>query len=296
MISILNCFLTYSKNRKYFLIRKKSKIAIKSGAPPMKQNIDLKPNQWGGHLFWGNNRTNWRVARVGHVGLVDRGRTGKMCRPFKLKGQCPLKSPEIADIIKLMGGEVDATLHQCIEKITPKKRHRKIELTVFDPIGLQLIVMESRTKKAREFKEAVALVIYAILNGKLYQLPPEQILAENILVLQSKTPIGGKKKVLELYEEKTGVSRATAYRHLRKVKRGESPADKKYRNAMKPVISGDLELKIRQMWYEDKTIGYRKMYKLLGSPKRPSFDAVKEFMRKLKKEDKMSRLASKEEK
>ncbi len=218
----------------------------------------------------------------------------KKCRPVNLTGQCPLKSPEMAEVLKLMGGEIDETLHQCIEQVTPKKRHRKIKLTVFDPIGLQLIIMESRTRKAQKYKEAVAQVIWATLKGKLYQLPPEQILAENILELQVKTPIGGKKKMIKKYEEAAGVSKATAYRHLRKVKKGESPADKKYRNAIKPVISGDLELQIRQMWYADKTQGYIKIYKRLGSPKRPSFDAVKEFMRKLKKEDMLGRLAAKE--
>jgi hypothetical protein len=175
-----------------------------------------------------------------------------------------------------------------------KTRTRKIKMTIYNPFGLQLIIMESKTKKAREFKIAAAQVVWAFITGKLFELNSEQLMAEQILEMQDKTEKNNKTKMLDLYCEKSGYSKATAYRHLKKVKKGESPQDKKYRNANKPIISGDLELEIRRMWLEDKNQGYKKIYKRLGSPKSPEITAVKDFLRKLKKDDMMGKLASKE--
>ncbi|MFQ5647505.1 MAG: hypothetical protein ACE5GM_11295 [bacterium] len=41
------------------------------------------------------------------------------------------------------------------------------EQEVYDPIGLQLIIMESRQPKAKEYKIAVAKLVYAYMTGEL---------------------------------------------------------------------------------------------------------------------------------
>lgn len=48
-----------------------------------------------------------------------------------------------------------------------KTYERKIETEVYDPIGFQLIVMESRQPKAIKYKVAVAHLVQAYMSGKL---------------------------------------------------------------------------------------------------------------------------------
>jgi hypothetical protein len=108
--------------------------------------------------------------------------------------------------------------------------------------------------------------------------------AEEILALQSKVGSGKKGKLIELYMEKTGCNKATAYRHLAMVKKGESPSDKKYRNVNKVLITGDLELEIRQMFFADPEGSMKEIYRQLDPETRPSYTTVKEFIHKLRKE------------
>lgn len=211
-------------------------------------------------------------------------------RPFKLKGQCPLQNPENAFILEFLSKnqvKMNETFTcPCLDEKSKSKgkRKRKITLTVFDPIGLQLITMESHSKKAIEYKIAVAKVIWAIYNAKLAELNPEQESADRILELWANAPQGSKKYFMELYEKKTGKSRPTAYRDLKAFQKGESPIDKKWKNCIKPAISGDTELRIRELFIENPSRPAKELWKMIGSPKKPSYYNVKVFVRKLRNE------------
>lgn len=70
------------------------------------------------------------------------------CNVLNLKTLCPLKDPEIIDIIenkKIKGGHYNCL--ECVDKVKPKTRTRKINITVYHPIGMQLILLESNTPK-----------------------------------------------------------------------------------------------------------------------------------------------------
>lgn len=211
-------------------------------------------------------------------------------RPFKLKGQCPLQTPENAFILDFISKNQVKTSETftcpCLEEKSKSKgkRKRKVTLTVFDPIGLQLITMESHSKKAIQYKIAVAKVIWAIYNAKMAELNPEQESAERILELWANAPQGSKKYFMELYEKKTGKSRPTAFRDVKAFQKGESPVDKKWKNCMKPAISGDIELRIRELFFENPSRPAKEIWKMIGAPKKPSYYSVKVFVRKLRKE------------
>jgi hypothetical protein len=89
---------------------------------------------------------------------------------------------------------------------------------------------------------------------------------------------------MELYENKTGKSRPTAFRDLKAFQKGESPIDKKWKNCIKLAISGDIELRIRELFFENPSVPPKEIWKKIGSPKKPSYYSVKAFVRKLRKE------------
>ncbi len=204
----------------------------------------------------------------------------------KMGTQCPLQNPENAAILNLVLPKRSGknASFSCPFQKEEVKRTRKIELTVFNAVGLQLIAMKCHTKKAQEYQIAAARVLAKLMEGKLKEINPEQLAAEEILALQSKAKPGKKGKLLELYAKKTGCTIATAYRHLAMVKKGESPSDKKWGNFCKPKIAGDLELQIRQLFFADPEQSMKEIYRQLDEKKRPSYTTVKEFIHKLKKE------------
>jgi prophage antirepressor-like protein len=72
-------------------------------------------------------------------------------------------------------------LQESTDDAAKYKRKRPIEMRIYDPVGLQLIAMESRTKKAQEYKVAAAKVLWAFMKGKLIERRPSEELAEEIL-------------------------------------------------------------------------------------------------------------------
>lgn len=211
--------------------------------------------------------------------------------PPSLGGQCPLSNAKNRAIIKELcknesgKGETFSCETDCPNAPAPKTRRRKINMRVFSAVGLQLIAMESHSKKAIQYKIAAAKLLNAIYQGKIRELNSEQHGHEAILAQVLQAPLRRRVPLLMKYADAAGVSRATAYKHLGLFKKGESPTDKKHCNPRpKRVIEGDLELEIRGIFFRDPDQPIKNIWRVLGSPKSPSYAAVKTFVNKLKRE------------
>lgn len=62
--------------------------------------------------------------------------------------------------------EKDVLTHQ-IDELPKSQYERELEVEVFDPIGLQLIIFESNQPKAKLYKIAAAHLVYAFMTGDL---------------------------------------------------------------------------------------------------------------------------------
>jgi prophage antirepressor-like protein len=207
------------------------------------------------------------------------------CKVVNLTQTCPFKDPEILDIIKRKGGPGYYTCLECLEKTKPKTRIRKINITVFHPIGLNLILMNSDTPKAKEFKLCVAKLLFTLIETGLVDPKPEQLSDNKMLEMALVSDHGLRKYYIEEYQKRIGCCRATAFNHLKMIKRGENPTDKKKRTQLnQTIISGDIEFKIREIFLKNPGISIRKMHEMIGSPKSPSLTTVKRFVNGLKKE------------
>ena len=102
---------------------------------------------------------------------------------------------------------------------------REMVTDAFDPIGLQLIVFESRQPKAIQYKIAVAHLVWAYMNGELVPAaPPKQKLLMIAQQLEEAKglPRGERLDAMVEIAERAGKSRATVYRwRLRVEKEGE---------------------------------------------------------------------------
>ena len=212
-------------------------------------------------------------------------------RGAKLAHQCPLKSAPNADQFKIPCNGQNETFCDYFEQ-NAKTRTRKIELMVFNLMGLLLIAFESHTQRAIELKIRVAYVISKQLEGKLRELTPVQQEAEDILTAQIDAPWGTKAELIEEFMKTAGVSRPTAYRYLAKAKEGQSGFDKDHKNCTPPIIQGDLALTIRVIFFENPNQTIRDIWRKIGSPEKPSYSTVKEFVNKLKEELRMSKVMS----
>lgn len=91
------------------------------------------------------------------------------------------------------------------------------EVEVFDPIGLQLIIFESHQPKAKQYKIAVAHLVYDYATGNLKPFKWSGDIASAISQIIS-MPAGSKRKlkVFELAKE-TGKAWGTIYRMAKKM-------------------------------------------------------------------------------
>lgn len=112
-------------------------------------------------------------------------------------------------------GENDVLTHQFNER-AKGQYEREVEVEVFDPIGLQLIIFESHQPKAKLYKIAVAHLVWAVMTGNLKPSKWSQrgdlvSAARQILSL----PEGRKRKqVIVDLAEREGLSLQQAYRMI----------------------------------------------------------------------------------
>lgn len=102
--------------------------------------------------------------------------------------------------------------------------NREIKVRVYDPIGLQLIVMESNLPKAIAYKIAVAHLVWAYMNGKLKRSKTveRKHLPKPVCPLTG-FPVWSKERkeaIFRLAREK-GLSKSTIYEHAQKLMNGE---------------------------------------------------------------------------
>ncbi|SPD73782.1 hypothetical protein PITCH_A1970001 [uncultured Desulfobacterium sp.] len=96
---------------------------------------------------------------------------------------------------------------------------KKYDQKVYDPIGLQLIIFESRQPKARAYKVAVAHLVYALMNG---EIKPSKWSKKDDLVSAARQilslPEGRKRgSLVKDMACRDGVSIQAAYRRVGKV-------------------------------------------------------------------------------
>jgi transposase len=89
---------------------------------------------------------------------------------------------------------------------------------VYSPIGLQLIVMESRQPKAIQFKVAVAHLVWAYMNGELTRIPPDPDI-ETLAELPKS--LHGRGKAIKQYAEKHGISSRNVRRRIKRFITGQ---------------------------------------------------------------------------
>jgi len=177
--------------------------------------------------------------------------------------------------------------HESISgKNDPSKSHstRSYTKRFFDLMGFFLIAQKSNTPIAMKYQILLARLGKMYLTGKLRELTPEQIELEQHLDPFTRLPKGYGIRTTEIkqYMLKTGCSRATAYRHARNLKQGNSPFDKKWGNFIKPVINEDLGLRIRELFFANPSMTSADIWKAID--KKPSYSTVKNYVNKLKKE------------
>ncbi len=207
------------------------------------------------------------------------------CKVPGVETLCPLKDPEILDIINRKGGSDHYKCLECLKKAKPITRTRKINITVFHPIGLYAIILASHTPKGNEFRMSVSRLLFALVETGLVEPNPEQLSANKMLEMALVSEHGLRKYYIEEYQKRTGCSRATAFNHLKMIKHGENPIDKKKRTQLKKtIISGDLEFQIRDIFFKEPGLSYKKIHEMIGSPKSPSKTTVKRFVKGLRKD------------
>lgn len=88
------------------------------------------------------------------------------------------------------------------------------EVRVYDPIGLQLIVFESRQPKAIQFKVMVAHLVHAFMRGELRPAicrPAGSVQMDAALCEILSLPHGSKTKAMEALGATMGLSRSALY-------------------------------------------------------------------------------------
>lgn len=94
---------------------------------------------------------------------------------------------------------------------------KKYTTRLYDPIGLQLIIFESKQPKAIQFKVAVAHLVYAYMKGELK--PSKWALKEDLMsaVQQIRSLPRGTKRgdLVRDLAERDGINITTAYRRIR---------------------------------------------------------------------------------
>lgn len=101
---------------------------------------------------------------------------------------------------------------------------KEYDTEVYDPIGLQLIVMESRQPKAIAYKIAVAHLVWAYMNGELKRSKT----IERKEIPKPVCPLTGlpvwtperKEALLRIAKEK-GLKKSAIYEHAKKLMNGE---------------------------------------------------------------------------
>lgn len=107
---------------------------------------------------------------------------------------------------------------------------KEYETRVYDPIGLQLIIFESRQPKARAYKVAVAHLVWAYMQGQLR--PPVEIGYGPQLRALDLVPQGQKMLAVDVLAKEQHCGRSTIYRHRTMLRAGLDPSRKRYPTLM----------------------------------------------------------------
>ncbi len=140
---------------------------------------------------------------------------------------------------------------------------------VFNPIGLQLIIFESRQPKAIQYKVAVAHLVYAFMQGRIKPKvwSPDRISAIKQILSESHAFKRGK-MVKELAQrEAAGIK--TVYKWIGKYGELKTRAGKKKKTRSTAGITKYPELKARalEIKAQNPTYGPRKISAIIGHPK-----------------------------
>ena len=171
------------------------------------------------------------------------------------------------------------------KKTAPKSHSRRTYTKrFFDLMGFFLIAQKSETPIANQYQLLLARLGKMYMMGKLVERTPEEMELEQHLdnYTRIKKGYGIRRDEIKRYMLKTGCSPATAYRHVAKFKKGESPFDKKWGNFQKPAIDEELGLRIREIYFANPSMTMVDIWREIG--KKPSYSSVKKYIKMLRKE------------
>jgi hypothetical protein len=129
--------------------------------------------------------------------------------------------------IRQWGSTVKLTVEDFVGSTS---RTREIETVVYDPIGLQLITFESRQPKAREYKVAVAHLVWAYMNGQL-RPPVDPSYLGKLRAIEA-LPWRQRGLAIRMLAQSNGCSKTTILSHRALVREGRDPSQKRYWTSM----------------------------------------------------------------
>jgi transposase-like protein len=127
---------------------------------------------------------------------------------------------------------------------------KEYDIEAYDPIGLQLIVMESKQPKAIVYKIAVAHLVLAYINGELKPMrPPHQKMVTAIEAFKEieTIPHGYKADAVKKHSTEIGITTSTFYRWRRRL-RETGHLKHMYEEGIKKRICRDYLPKWREVW------------------------------------------------
>jgi len=138
---------------------------------------------------------------------------------------------------------------------TDGKRYKQ---KTYNPIGMQLIVFESRQPKAIQYKIAVANLVYAFMKG---ELSPVQNLKTHNLYLQCKevlklAPYHVRPAAIKHLAQKSGKAPQTIYGILNRIEKGATSIDRRgyHRKGKHNYMSDETVKAIERMFIENPRV------------------------------------------
>lgn len=162
------------------------------------------------------------------------------------------------------------------------------EVRVYNPIGLQLIIFESRQPKAKAYKIAVAHLVQAFMRGEVK--PPWnpqdarlQMECEEALKLPAYSE---RPTAIKTLVQKYDKGQSTIYGWMQRLSQGENPSNKLYGNRVgkRAYLSPETEAEIQSLVLENPDVSACEIIRRVPRVDFTAIGTVYRIMRKIKEQ------------